>query len=151
MKNTFTICALLSFSLVLFSFRGKVVGVSDGDTITVLKQDNSTVRVRLSAIDCPETGQDFGAKARAATSQLCFGKSVDVDSSGTDQYGRVLGFVYVDGLCINKELLRLGLAWHYKRYDSSQELANLEATARKEGKGLWSQQNPVSPWNYRHK
>ena len=70
------------------------------------------------------------------------------DEKGRDRH---IAFVYVDGICVNKELLKLGLAWHYKRYDSSPELAQLEASARKEGKGLWSQQNPVAPWDYRKK
>jgi micrococcal nuclease len=143
--------ALILFSLTLTAFTGKVVGVSDGDTITVLKADNTTVKVRLSAIDCPETAQDFGAKAKAATSRLCYGKTVTVESEGTDRYGRTLAFVYVDGLCVNKELLKLGMAWHYKKYSQDKELAALEDTARRDKVGLWSQASPVAPWDFRRK
>lgn len=147
MKIQFLSLILVSFTLSAFT--GKVVGVTDGDTITILKNDNTTVKVRLSAIDCPEKVQEYGSQAKSATSQLCFGKFVTVQNEGTDKYGRTLAIVFVDSLCLNKELLRLGLAWHYKRYNQDKELSEIEETARKNKVGLWSQPNPVAPWDFR--
>ena len=78
-------------------FAGKVVGVSDGDTITVLR-DRAPVKVRLKGIDCPEMGQDFGSRAKSVTSELAFGKVVKVHPSGQDRYGRtVANVVLPDG------------------------------------------------------
>lgn len=130
-------------------FDGKVVGVTDGDTITVLLQDNTTVKIRLEGIDCPETKQDFGQKAKQATSELCFGKAVRVVKSGEDRYGRTLGFVFVDGVCVNEELLKKGMAWHYKKYNQNEKLAKLEEEARREKAGLWSQPDTIAPWDFR--
>ena len=93
-------------------FTARVVGVSDGDTITVL--DGTTqVKVRLNGIDCPEKGQPFGARAKQLTSELGFGKSVTVCPSGADRYGRTLGEVVLpDGRVLNRELVEAGMAWH---------------------------------------
>jgi endonuclease YncB( thermonuclease family) len=95
--------------------------------------------------------QDFGTKAKQATSDLCFGKQVSIHKSGVDRYGRTLAYVYVGDTCINKELLKLGMAWHFKRYNGDQELAQLEILAREKKVGLWSQQDPIAPWEWRKK
>ena len=146
---------ILSFLLLLspFSktFYAKVVGITDGDSITVLTKDNQQIKIRLEGIDCPEHNQDFGQKAKQATSALCFNKQVRIEKSGEDQYGRTLAFVYVGDLCVNKELLRQGMAWHYKKYNKSPELAKLEDEARSKRIGLWSQSAPIAPWDFRHK
>lgn len=131
-------------------FFGKVVRVIDGDTIVVLNDANVQIKIRLEGIDCPESNQDFGTQAKKATSGLCFGKRVKVVQSGVDRYDRVLAFVFVDDVCVNEELLKLGLAWHYKKYNQDEELAQLEATARKLKVGLWSMKEPVAPWDFRN-
>ena len=92
------------------SFTALVVGVTDGDTIVVLTSDKKQIKIRLEGIDCPEFKQDFGYKAKQATSSLCFNKEVMIEKSGEDQYGRTLAFVYVGDICTNKELLKLGMA-----------------------------------------
>jgi endonuclease YncB( thermonuclease family) len=92
-------------------FTGRVVGVSDGDTITVLR-GRTPVKVRLHGIDAPEAGQDFGARAKQATSELAFGKDVTVRPVGTDRYSRTMAVVVLpDGRSLNHELVRQGFAW----------------------------------------
>lgn len=143
--------------VVLFAYLGtdtftaKVVGITDGDTIVVLTSDKQQIKIRLEGIDCPESKQDYGERAKQATSDLCFGKEVKIQKSGEDRYGRTLAYIYVGDICVNKELLSLGMAWHYKQYNKDQELARLETEAREKKNGLWSQLNPIAPWDFRHK
>lgn len=132
-------------------FKGKVVKITDGDTIVVLTEQKEQIKIRLEGIDCPESNQDFGNRAKQAVSDLCFGKEVTVIKSGEDHYKRTLGFVFVGDVNVNKELLKHGLAWHYIKYNKDEDLAKLEQEARKQKIGLWSQPNPVTPWNYRRK
>lgn len=149
------LCYILLFVLpqlsgVKTTLKGKVIKVSDGDTITILTADNTQVKIRLSGVDCPESKQDFGTKARQFTASFCFGKTVKVQVIGQDRYNRSLGMVFlVDGQCLNKELLRAGLAWHYKYFDDSKELAQLEQLARDKKIGIWSMEDPVAPWDFR--
>jgi micrococcal nuclease len=118
-------------------FAAKVVGVSDGDTLTVLR-DQSQVRIRLYGIDCPETGQDFGSRAKQFTSELAFGKIVTVVPRATDGYGRVVADVVLpDGRVLNEELVKAGLAWWYRKYARNiGTLSQLEAEAREAKRGL---------------
>lgn len=97
-------------------FVGKVVRVSDGDTIEVLRAGRA-VRVRPKGIDCPESRQAYGTRAKQFTASLAFGKTVAVQVHSTDQYGRILGEVILpDGRSLNRELVRSGYAWWYRRY-----------------------------------
>ena len=131
-------------------YSGKVVGVSDGDTIRVLR-DRTPVRIRLSGIDCPETGQDFGSRAKSVTSELAFGKVVRVHPRDTDRYGRsVADVVLPDRRILNHELVRRGLAWWSRKYAPNDALlSKLEAEARAARIGLWAQPNPTPPWVWR--
>ncbi len=130
-------------------FEAKVVGVADGDSLTVL--DGTTqVRVRLHGIDCPERGQAFGSAARRLASSLAFGKTVTVKGRGRDRYGRLLGEVVLpDGRSLNRELVAAGMAWHYTRYSDDEALAKAERQARKARVGIWSEPDPVAPWSFR--
>lgn len=142
------------------TWTGKVVGIQDGDTITVLRAGRQT-RVRLDGIDCPELGQSFGRQARQRTSDLSFGGMVVVRESGLrsgrvavagrDQFGRTLARVILpDGRNLNHQLVRDGFAWWYRRYaprDSG--LADLEEQAREKRLGLWVDEEPVPPWLWR--
>lgn len=130
-------------------WQGKVVGVSDGDTITVL-HDGKGEKIRLYGIDCPEKKQAFGKRAKQFTSDMVFGKVVEVRPVTTDRYGRTIAWVYIDGTCLNEELLKAGLAWHFKRYSSERHLGELETQARRQKAGLWSDPYPVPPWDFRH-
>jgi micrococcal nuclease len=128
---------------------GKVVSVADGDTITVMKE-NRGVKVRLAEIDCPETGQPYGKAAKKYTSSLCFNKVVSVNPTAIDDYGRTVAHVVLTNeRSLNEDLLSAGMAWHYKKYSTSQKLARLEAEARKSKLGLWSEPSPVPPWVWR--
>ena len=108
---------LLTFPCLSWAWSGKVVGVADGDTITVLR-DKEQVRIRLYGIDTPERGQAFGKKAKQFTSRMVFGKVVEVHQMDTDRYGRTVALVSVDKQLLNKELVKAGLAWVYDRYCS---------------------------------
>jgi micrococcal nuclease len=151
MIKAFSLVVSLCFIALSSTFYGTVIGVTDGDTIVVLTDENKQVKVRLEGIDCPESSQDFGQRAKQSTVLLCFQKRVRINETGKDRYGRTLAFVYVGDTCINKELLRNGMAWHYKKYNQDPELAELENMAKKKKVGLWSQSSPIPPWDYRHK
>jgi endonuclease YncB( thermonuclease family) len=150
---TLRVCAVvlaLSVTSRAEDFTSKVVGITDGDTITVLIE-RTAVKARLSGIDCPETGQDFGSRAKAATSELAFGKVVTVRQQGHDRYGRIVADVILpDGRNLNHELVRLGLAWWYRNYAPHDPILHkLEAEARAAKAGLRSQPNPIPPWEWR--
>jgi hypothetical protein len=104
---------------------------------------------QLEGIDCPELGQDFGTRAKQFTSAMVFGKDVQVKEYNLDRYSRTVARVFVEGKDLCLELLKAGLAWHYKRYSSDPVLAEAEDQARKAKAGLWSTPNPVPPWEYR--
>ena len=129
--------------------RGRVVKVADGDTITVLAAANAQHKIRLYGIDAPESKQAFGQKSKEQLSNYVFGKDVVVKYKSRDKYGRVLGTVYVDGKDINLEMLKAGLAHHYKRYDSTPAYAQAEAEARQNKLGLWADKNPIEPYEFR--
>ncbi len=134
---------------------GKVVGIQDGDTITLLDPLNHPYRIRLLGIDAPEKNQPFGKVAKQVLSDRIFGKQVQVMTKGRDRYGRTLGKVLLDGRDINMEMVRHGLAWFYKHYAETQfrgdaaRYADAETAARKERDGLWAYPDPVEPWVWR--
>ena len=130
------------------AFTGRVVGIADGDTLTIMSGQRS-VRVRLFAIDAPEHGQPFASRARESLSELAFGKVADVDLRGRDSYGRVLGRVRVAGLDLNAEQVRRGYAWVFRRYSRDAALLALEDDARAARRGLWQDAAPVPPWTWR--
>jgi len=127
----------------------KVVGVSDGDTLTALDDDNKQHKVRLHGIDAPEIGQPFGTKSREALGRLAMKKMATLHLHGRDRYGRDLARVEVDGRDVNLELVKDGLAWHYVRYDKSPELASAEREAREAKRGVWADDEAVAPWEWR--
>lgn len=129
---------------------GKVVKIADGDTFTILVEGNKQVKVRFHGIDCPESKQDFGTRAKQFTSELAFSKIVNVQVKDIDRYGRTIGIVILpDGKILNEELLRVGLAWHYKHYDKSEKYAALENQAKASKVGIWSMKNQTAPWEFR--
>jgi endonuclease YncB( thermonuclease family) len=140
---------LLLFPLTSYSqLVGKVVAIADGDTFTMLVNNEQT-KIRLHGIDCPEKAQDFGSVAKEFLSGYVFGKVVTVREMDIDRYGRTIGMVTIDGVNVNERMLEAGLAWHYKTYDKNPAWAKLEEEARKVKKGLWAQPNPIPPWEWR--
>jgi endonuclease YncB( thermonuclease family) len=131
---------------------GRVVGISDGDTLTLLTTDRKRVRIRLAEIDAPEKGQPFAQRSRQRLSQLVFSKTVTVTTRGKDQYGRILGKVFVGGTNVNAEMVRSGAAWAYRDYLTDYSLVSREAEARKSRSGLWAQDGgqTVPPWEWRN-
>src|SRR3954468_19885613 len=107
---------------------GRVVGITDGDTLTVL-MDRKQIKVRLAEIDTPESGQPYGSRAQQALSSLSFGKPVRVVEQGTDRYGRTIGRVYVGSVDVNAALVRQGAAWVYRKYSHDGTLLRLEQDA----------------------
>lgn len=133
---------------VVEEFSGKVIGVTDGDTIKVLVNKES-ITVRLEGIDAPESGQSFGKKSKEALSEAVAGKTVTVKKTGTDKYKRTLGIVILEDVDVNAKLVEDGWAWHFKKYNDEERLAKLEESARKAKQGLWADENPLAPWEYR--
>ena len=129
-------------------FEAECVGVTDGDTVTVLRGKRQ-IKVRLEGIDCPELHQAFGTRARQYTSSLVFAKKVTVRAMYLDRTGRTVSRVIVNGKDTSLALVEAGLAWHYKRYSSDPLLVRAEEQARRSKKGLWSAPNPVPPWDWR--
>ncbi|MEI6239393.1 MAG: thermonuclease family protein [Planctomycetia bacterium] len=127
----------------------RVVGVSDGDTLTALDENNTKHKVRLHGIDAPEIGQPFGTKSREALGRLTVRKTATLHLKGRDRYGRDLARVEVDGHDVNLALVKDGLAWHYVRYDQSPELAAAEREAREAKRGVWADTESVPPWEWR--
>jgi len=151
-------CALIvgiSSATLADTLVGKVVGVSDGDTITVLDGQQTQHKVRLMGIDCPEKAQPFGQNAMQNLSDLVFGRSVSVEWQKLDRYERIVGRVLVSGQDANLEQVRKGLAWHYKKYEREQEpldratYSQAEIEARMGNRGLWSDPSPIPPWDWR--
>src|SRR5215475_413554 len=130
-------------------FTGKVVGISDGDTISVLREGKA-VKVRLYGVDAPEKAQAFGTQARKFTSDLVFQQTVTVAIQNTDRYGRLVGEVLLPGgRSLNQELVKAGMAWWYRPYaPKDTTLAQLEAEARAAKRGLWVDAQPVPPWQW---
>ncbi len=129
--------------------RGKVVSIADGDTITVLDSAKVQHRVRLEGIDAPEKAQAFGSKSKDKLSELIGKNDVLVTWKEKDRYGRILGDVYVENRHINLEMIKEGMAWHYKQYSKSKELSAAEEQAKRAKKGLWADKEPVPPWDFR--
>lgn len=156
MRRTKLVLVWLLVLIVLpalsWAWQGKVVGVSDGDTITVLHEGKGE-KIRLYGVDCPESHQDFGQKAKQFTSDQVFGKVVEVKPVDTDRYGRTVGLVTVDGKSLNEDLVKSGLAWVYTQYcreSFCSRWSHNQEEARTAKMGLWSIPNPTPPWEFRH-
>ena len=127
------------------TFQAKVVGIKDGDTFKVL-YNNSEITIRLNHIDCPEKNQPYGKNAKWKASALCFGKMVKIVSNGKkDRYKRLIAEVYCNNININKELVKNGLAWHFKKYSSNKKKKKKERQAKKLKPGTRQQRYPFSP------
>jgi len=154
--------AVVCLSLVLActahaeNITGRVVGVADGDTVTVLDSDKVQHKIRLSSIDAPETKQPFGNRSKESLSELAFGKTVNVETEKRDRYGRQIGKVLVNGRDVNLVQVERGMAWFYRLYQREQSPNDrrlyeaAETAAKADKRGLWRDANPVPPWEFRH-
>ena len=154
MKHTILIL-LISFLFTSYSyaFEGTVILITDGDTITVVN-NGKPEKIRLYGIDTPESKQVFGTQAKNFTYAKVYRKSVNVEPVTTDRYGRTVGIVHVDGKSLSEELVKSGFAWVYDRYckkDMCDKWKQLEEVARQSKTGLWLQDDPIAPWEYRRR
>jgi endonuclease YncB( thermonuclease family) len=133
----------------LADFVGRVVNVSDGDTLTVLVE-RKQVRVRLDSIDAPELKQAFGKRSRQSLAELCAAKTARVVERGLDRYGRTVGWIVCDGVEANSEQVRRGMAWVFVRYaPRNSPLYGLQGEAQGTRRGLWVDPHPMAPWEWR--
>ncbi len=132
-------------------YKGTVMWVYDGDTIKIRSQKGKDYVIRLEAIDAPEKDQPYAKESKDYLFKLCFKKQVTVKKKSIDKYGRIVGRVKIVGskIDIPVELIKSGMAWHYKYFDKSWKLSKLEKKAKKKKLGLWSQKEPKEPWDYR--
>ncbi|MDR1762687.1 MAG: thermonuclease family protein [Dysgonamonadaceae bacterium] len=128
-----------------------VTGIIDGDTFRGLTKDNEEIKFRIYAIDAPEKAQAYGTRSRQYLSNLIFKQTVGIKiQKKSDQYGRPVAWVFTeDGRDVSAEMLKAGMAWHYKYFDKTKKYADLEAEARKAKVGLWADDNPVAPWDFK--
>jgi endonuclease YncB( thermonuclease family) len=134
---------------------GRIVGVTDGDTITLLDVDNRQHKIRLDGIDAPESGQPFGRASKQHLAELLANREAVAECSKIDRYQREVCRVLVGGADAGLEQVRAGLAWFFRRYakelppDRRQRYADMEAQAQAERRGLWADAAPVAPWDWR--
>lgn len=126
----------------------QVIGIADGDTLTVL-ENRKPVKIRLANIDAPERAQAFGTRSRESLSDLCFGKDARFDVQDKDRYGRLVATVYCDDINVNRKQVELGFAWVYPKYNKDYLIPALQDQAFGAGRGLWADPNPVPPWEWR--
>ncbi len=152
-----TLCFLVFLSLAAFgdTLTGKVGRVVDGDALYVLDANYKDHKIRLAGIDAPERRQAYGLASRKHLASIVAGKQVTVEYQKRDRYGRIVGKVLLDGIDVCLEQVKAGFAWHYKKYQHEQSLedrelyADAENKARNERLGLWRENNPMPPWEYR--
>ncbi len=136
---------------------GQVVGVTDGDTITLLDASQVQYKIRLSGIDAPEKKQAFGNASKKSLSDLVYGKVVSVNWDKQDRYGRTVGKVLVNGTDANLAQIKNGYAWFYKKYQNELVLQDrlyylhAQEAAELGRLGLWSDEQPTPPWDFRKK
>ena len=150
----FGFLAVLAGPLLAAEYTGRVVGVSDGDTMTLLVPDGASfkqVKVRLGEIDTPESRQPYGQRAKQALSDLAFNQQARVVVQDTDKYTRTVGRVYVGGVDVNAEMVKQGAAWVYRQYAKDQSLYRLEEQAKAAKRGLWAlpEAQRCPPWDWR--
>lgn len=150
MKLIALLLLVLSAHVHAETLMGRVVGVADGDTLTVLDSSKGQTKIRLHQIDAPEKKQDFGQRSKQSLSDLVYGKQVRVEVFDTDKYQRKVGKVWVNGTDANLEQVKRGMAWVYEKYANDPAYFAAERAAKSGRVGLWNQPNPTPPWVFRH-
>ena len=153
MIKFYKILLLLSINITFCqtTLTAKVVGIKDGDTVVVLDSLNNQITLRLAEVDCPEKNQPFGTKAKQFTSDKVYLKTIKYVVTDKDRYGRSIAMIYYDedNKYLSAEIIKKGMGWHYKRYSTSKELADLEINAKKNKLGLLIDNNPIEPSQFR--
>ena len=131
---------------------GKVIKIVDGDTYDILLDNHTTKRIRMEGIDTPERGMAFYKVAKAYLATLCFGQTVRIVPTNTDRNGRAIAKTFLaNGKELGLLMIQAGYAWHFKKYSSDAKLASAEIEARNKRSGLWVDDSPVAPWDWRKK
>lgn len=131
------------------TIEGKVTKIIDGDSIIVVGDDKKEYEVQIEGTDAPESKQPFGKESTEALTKMLKDKKVKVSWEKADNFDRLLAQVYVDDKHANLEMIKLGMAWHFKRYNKSEVLAKAETEAKEAKRGLWADEKPTAPWDYR--
>jgi micrococcal nuclease len=129
-------------------FTARIIAVLDGDTVLV-RREGGLVKIRLAEIDAPEKAQSFGETSRRSLSDMVRGKQVGIVSQAMDQYGRMVAHLTINGLDVNAEQIRRGMAWEYSSHHSNKALVALQSEAKQAPRGLWKQDHPMPPWKWR--
>ena len=151
----FLACLVASTHAATHTIEGRIVGITDGDTVTLLDNDRRQHKVRLDGIDAPEKAQPFGNASKRHLSDLAFNRDAVAECSKTDRYGREVCRVLVGGVDVCLAQIQAGMGWHFKRYAKEQtrlhreQYAGAEVEARAERRGLWVDRAPVAPWEWR--
>lgn len=151
MKKLLSVLLILLIPFLVFAqtYTGKIIAVKDGDTVVMLVKDKQQT-IRLAHIDTPEKKQPYGTAAKKYLSDRIFGRQVQAVIAGKpDRNGRWIAEIFSRNQNINKEMVRNGLAWHYKQYSKDDNYAALERIARQKKSGLWKDQLPIAPWQWR--
>ena len=147
---------LISARVPAETLTGRIVGVSDGDTLTLLSAEHVPHKIRIAGIDAPEKKQPFGEKAKASLSALAYNRSVEADCRKVDRYRRNVCVVFVGGKDVGLEQINAGMAWWYQQYAKEQtqqeriDYEHAESLAKRHRYGLWNSANPMPPWEWRH-
>lgn len=131
-------------------FLASVIGISDGDTLTVL-HERAPVTIRITEIDAPEKKQPFGTRSKQALADLCFGQQAEVTPQTTDRYGRTVARVRCSGQDVSESQVRAGMAWVFDRYVTDRSLYAVQDEARAARRGLWIDASPTPPWEFRRR
>lgn len=147
----FYLLFILSGYLFSNELTGKVIHISDGDTVHILTHEKEKYKIRLNDIDAPENKQDFGNKSKENLKKYIYNKNVSVIYNNKDKYGRILGTIYLNNQDINLQQIKDGFAWVYRKYSKNHFYYKAEKEAQNTKKGLWQDKNPIAPWIYRKK
>lgn len=156
MRLSLALLCMLPFHSHAETLTGYVVGISDGDTLTVLDKTSQQHKIRLAGIDAPEKAQAFGDRSKQNLAALTFNRKVVVEWTKHDRYGRTVGKVLVNGVDANLEQIKGGMAWWYRDYAKEQSPEDrrlyeyAEAKSQSNRSGLWSDKNAMPPWDFRH-
>lgn len=145
MKKYFLILAIVTAPV----FADQVIGIADGDTLTVL-HDRKPLKIRLGNIDAPEKKQAFGERSKQSLSDMCYRKDATYIIQNIDRYGRTVAVVRCAGVEVNHAQVERGLAWVYAQYNKDGSLPTIQAEAKAARRGLWTDAKPIPPWDYRH-
>jgi len=148
MKWWCVLLCCLSWAAQAETFEAYVIAVIDGDTVLV-SRDKQRLKLRLAAIDAPEKAQPFGQESLAYLKSRVNKRVVQVESRAVDQYGRTIATLILNGIDLNREQVRQGLAWEYSFHHADKVFIELQHEAQQARRGLWTQISPQAPWEWR--